>query len=47
MDMVSYTLVHVDFLSGEQLCGLAKATCHKGDTNEWYRPCVKEVHPYN
>ena len=46
MDMETFTTIHVNQLPPEQLCRLAKATCYCGETSDWYRPSVKEAHPY-
>lgn len=43
----TFTTIHVHHIPPEQLCRLMKATCFCRATSDWYRPCVKEVHPYN
>ena len=46
MDMETLTTIHVHHIPPEQLCRLMKATCFCRAISDWYRPCVKEDHPY-
>jgi hypothetical protein len=46
MDMETFTTIHVHHIPPEQLCRLMEATCFRGATCDWYRPCVKKAHPY-
>lgn len=47
VDMETFTTLHIDHITPDQLCRLMNATCCVGAASDWYRPCVKEQHPYD
>ncbi len=46
MDMETFTTIRVRHLPSEPLRRLVQATCFSGATSDWYRPSVKDAHPY-